>query len=222
MRKILTALTLVLGLIGLTAAVTPVASASVARSQATTSSATASSATANSVRLFAQRMHMTGHLFIQQMHITGFNAAIAKAHGYEILKNSKGQEYSVKIGSRTTFSPASNPVVTGNCGSSYMYFKAIGHRSQSPRYGASYDSGYFVIHPTLAGEWYMYFVDRDGVGDINNYNATNGSSGWSQSGTTWHTPTGYAYGEVSTSSYVIMDDGGYCVSGGPWESTNLY
>lgn len=206
MRKTLTALTLILGLIGLTAAVVPAASASVARTQATTST----------------RAVPSGHMYTQEMHITGFNVAVAKAHGYEILKNAKGQEYSVKIGSRTTFSPASDPVVYGNCGSSYMYYSAIGARSASPKYGASYESGYYVVNPTIEGEWYMYFVDNDGVGDINNYNATNGTIGWQQSGDTWHGPTGYSYGEVSTSSWVLMDDGGYCESGGPWESTTLY
>lgn len=67
----------------------------------------------------------------------------------------------------------------------------------------------------------MYFVDNAGVGEITRY-ATNGSSSWETTGDTWHSVTGYSYGEVSTSSYVIMDDGGYCVSGGPWESADLY
>ena len=156
------------------------------------------------------------------MHIVGFNAAVAKAHGYEILKNSRGQEYSVKIGSRSSLSPDSVPVVTGNCGASYMYYSAIGARSKSPKYGAHYASGYTVLYPTLEGEWYMYFVDNAGVGNIDNYSATNGTISWETTGDTWHGPTGYSYGEVSTSSWALMDDGGYCVSGGPWESTTLY
>jgi hypothetical protein len=204
MKKILTPLILILGLIGLTAAVAPGASAAVAGSQATVSGTTASS-----VRVETRAMH-----------IVGFNAAVAKAHGYEIRKNARGQEYSIKIGSR--FSPDSDPVVYGNCGASYMYFSAIGARSASPKYGASYASGYTVVNPTVEGEWYMYFVDNDGVGDVNNYSATNGTISWEQTGDTWHGTTGYAYGEVSTSSWVLMDDGGYCESGGPWESTTLY
>src|SRR5580704_10981411 len=83
------------------------------------------------------------------MHIVGFNAAVAKAHGYEIRTNARGMQYSVKIGSKE--SPDSDPVVYGRCGDSYIYYNWIGYRSGSPHYGASTFTGYDVIAPAVEG-----------------------------------------------------------------------
>ena len=52
------------------------------------------------------------------MTITGFNAAVAKAHGYVIRTDAQGREYSVKAGTPDAVSP--DNTVYGNCGSSYI------------------------------------------------------------------------------------------------------
>src|ERR1700754_2965341 len=48
------------------------------------------------------------------MTITGFDATVAKAHGYTIRTNAQGQQYSVKSGAAAAVSP--NGVIDGNCG----------------------------------------------------------------------------------------------------------
>ena len=154
-----------------------------------------------------------------EMYITGFNAAVAKAHGYEILKNSQGEEYSVKIGSKIS---SGDPVITGNCGDSYIYYAAIGYRSASPHYGASTTTGYDVTNDVDYGYWSAIYSDSAGTGTVSNYSATNGTPYWSSSYDTWHSVTGYSLGTVSEASYVILVNGAICYSAGPWESTTLY
>jgi hypothetical protein len=155
-----------------------------------------------------------------EMHYTGFDAAVAKAHGYEIRTNAAGLQYSVKIGSNV--SPGSDPVKLGKCGASYVYYSAFGARSQSPKYGASFDTGYTVALPAVEGNWTLDVADSHGVGALFYGSAANGTGGWSASGDTWHSVTGYSYAEVNTSSWVLLENGGFCTSAGPWDSTNLY
>jgi hypothetical protein len=159
----------------------------------------------------------------QAMHITGFNAAVAKAHGFEIRTNAQGQQYAVRIGAPLNASVTPNtPVVTGSCGQSFMYYNAIGHRATAPRFMANYTSGYRVILPTIGGQWVMYFQDRAGIGVITKNGATNGTPAWSNSGTTYHSLSGRSEAWVTTSSWVMLDDGLICTSEGPSDITNLY
>lgn len=155
------------------------------------------------------------------MYITGFNAAVAKAHGYEIKTNAAGLQYSVKIGSLAA--PATDPVVYGSCGDSYIYYSAIGYRSKSPHYGASTYTGYDVIGDAVEGHWEATYYDNSGAGLVNTSNAANGTPYWSTSYDTWHGPTGYSWGEVDpNASWALLSDGALCYSGGPWDSTTLY
>ena len=162
------------------------------------------------------------------MYIAGFNAAVAKAHGYKILTNAQGLQYSAKIGSAASrnsaaFNPASDPVKYGKCGDSYIYYRAIGHRAQNPRYIASTFTGYDVILPVVEGTWKATYYDRAGAGTVFDYAATNGTPYWSTEYDTLHAVTGYSWGEVDTNaSWVLLDNGAFCHSAGPWESTNLY
>ena len=154
------------------------------------------------------------------MHIVSFNAAVAKAHGYEIRTNAQGLQYSVKIGSKLSLD--SNPVVYGNCGDSYIYYSWIGYRSASPHYGASTYTGYDVIAPAVEGHWQVTYVDNAGTGTVNTSNAANGTPFWSTSYDTWHSVTGYSYADVDPNgSWALLDNGALCYSGGPWDSTTL-
>ncbi|HEX6526108.1 MAG TPA: hypothetical protein VF070_39770 [Streptosporangiaceae bacterium] len=63
------------------------------------------------------------------MHIIGFNAAVAKAHGYVIRTDSHGRQYSVKAGAPAGVRPDDNPVIDGNCGYSFMWYSARGNHT---------------------------------------------------------------------------------------------
>lgn len=154
------------------------------------------------------------------MYYSGFDAAVAKAHGYVIRTNAAGLQYSVKIGSNV--SPGSDPVKYGACGASYVYYSAFGARSKSPKYGASFETGYTVDGLAVEGNWTLDVADNAGVGALFYGAAANGTGAWSASGDTWHSVTGYSYAEVNTSSWVLLENGGFCTSAGPWDSTSLY
>jgi len=166
-----------------------------------------------------------GKLLEAGMYIVGFNATVAREHGYEIRTTAQGIEYSVKIGSlawRNQAVPASDPVIYGNCGDSFMFYRAIGHRSTNPKYIASTDTGYNVNLPTVEGTWQATYYDNHGAGTVTQYNATNGTQNWSTEYNTLHSVKGYSWGEVDpNASWVLLDNGGLCYSGGPWESTTL-
>ena len=155
------------------------------------------------------------------MHIVGFDAAVAKAHGYQIRTNAQGLQYSAKIGS--VASPDSDPVKFGACGDSYIYYNAIGHRSVNPRYIASTFTGYDVTAPVVEGTWQATYHDNAGSGTVTDYSATNGTPYWSTEYDTLHSTSGYSWGEVDPNrAFVVLDNGGLCYSGGPWDSTTLY
>src|ERR1700760_546612 len=72
------------------------------------------------------------------MTITGFDATVAKAHGYTIRTNAQGQQYSVKSGAAAAVSP--NGVIDGNCGTSYIYEYAVGNHAVDIQTGFNIDA----------------------------------------------------------------------------------
>lgn len=58
------------------------------------------------------------------MHVVGFDATVAKAHGYQVRTSADGRQYSVRIGMAAAVSPDNQ--VGGNCGFSYVYEYGIG------------------------------------------------------------------------------------------------
>jgi hypothetical protein len=160
----------------------------------------------------------------QPMHIVRFDAAVAKAHGYDVRTDAQGQQYAVPTGTKSGAFVEAVPYnrVTGNCGASWMYYNAIGHRATKPRYMANFNSGYQVSRPTIAGHWLMYFQDRAGIGLITKLGATHGTAYWNDAETTYHSLTGASQAWVSTDSWVMLNNGAICTSGGPSASTVLY
>jgi hypothetical protein len=154
----------------------------------------------------------------QGMTITRFDPAVAKAHGYEIRTDSKGHQYSAKIGSAAPLdgSNPGQPSLGGNCGYSNIYYGAVGSKQ------AHVETGYDVILPVVASDWWVYVTDDAGTGKLTFDNSENGTPYWGITVDTHHSTTGFSWAEVSTSSYVVLDDGGYCTSAGPWDSTILY
>jgi hypothetical protein len=148
------------------------------------------------------------------MTITGFNAAVAKAHGYTIRTNAQGRQYSVKSGTADAVGP--NNVIDGNCGSSYIYEYAVGNHA------VDIQTGFNVNTPAVA-YWWKYWM-RDGGGTSSH---THGGGlalrpGWSDDERWGALTPGFATSWVDTGSDAILDNGGVCTSGGPSASTTIY
>jgi hypothetical protein len=159
----------------------------------------------------------------QTMHVVRFDVTVANAHGYDVHADAQGQQYAVPAGtSGASIGIAPYNKVTGNCGSSWMYYSATGHRAKAPRFMANFNSGYQVRLPTIAGTWLMYFRDRAGLGLITKLGATHGTGYWNDAETTYHSLTGASEAWVSTDSWVELNNGAICTSGGPSASTVLY
>ena len=163
-------------------------------------------------------------LVTQPMTVVRFDVAVANANGYDVRVDAQGRQYVVPAGTKTSAAIEAVPEnkVTGNCGSSWMYYNAIGHRATKPKYMANFNSGYQVTRPTIAGNWLMYFQDKAGIGLITKLGATHGTSYWNDQETTYHSVTGASEAWVSTDSWVELNNGAICTSGGPSAATTLY
>lgn len=163
-------------------------------------------------------------MMTRPMHIVGYDAAVAAANGYKIVTDAQGIQHSVKIGSAGVV-PDAVPVKVGACGSSYVFFNAAGHRSTNPRYVAVVSTGYDLVGPDVApgveGNWTVHVTDRAGVGRLFWGSAANRTFYWNATVDTFHSVTGYSTAAVDTSSWVLMQNGGFCTSSGPWDSTTL-
>jgi ABC-type amino acid transport substrate-binding protein len=145
------------------------------------------------------------------MKVTGFDAAVAKAHGYEIRTDAQGRQYSVKIGSKATATP--NNQIDGNCGSSYIYITG----SAGPR-TLSVDTGFNVIFPADSFYWRIWLTDNGGVSTHTWGGGLFLDTGWEHKETYRGMTPGPAYGNVDLNSDAILVDGEVCTTGGPWAS----
>lgn len=151
------------------------------------------------------------------MKFVGFNKAIAKAHGYEILTDAQGHQYSVKIGAKAGSAAARpNNSLSGNCGTSYLWYNAIGARA------ATLDTGFENL--PVAAVYYIWRVsvtDAIGTGVVpwSGVLALRGS--WEGITVTHHGATGYSRAVVTT-GLVDLADGTSCVTLQPSDYTYLY
>jgi hypothetical protein len=148
------------------------------------------------------------------MTITGFDAAVAKAHGYTIRTNAQGQQYSVKAGAADAVSP--NGVVDGNCGSSYIYEYAVGN------HGVDIQTGFNIYTPAVAYYWKYWMRDGGGTSSHSHAGGLALRTSWSDDERWGALTPGYATSWVDTGSDAILDNGGVCTSGGPSASTDIY
>jgi hypothetical protein len=183
----------------------------------------AATATAHPAPVAAQVQSATVIKVTQPMKVVGFDAAIAKAHGYTVHTNAQGQPYVTKIGAAAA-SPQN--VVEGECGDSWVDYSAIGERSASPKYVAVLSTGYTLNAPdfgvAIEGYWVISVADPAGIGRVVDEDPVGNGVTWSHSWDTYHSKTGYSLATVLVSSYVITDEGWVCNSGGPYASTTLY
>jgi hypothetical protein len=175
--------------------------------------------------LAAGQAHTTTVIRVTRpMRVVGFDAAVARAHGFTVRTNAEGKPYITKDG---TAAVAPDDQVEGACGLSWVDYKAIGERSQSPRYVAVLSTGYAIDAATYGlayeGSWVVSVGDNAGTGDVTFENPVGNGASWSGSEDTYHSVTGYSIATVLTSkSFVVTDEGYVCYSGGPYASTELY
>lgn len=158
------------------------------------------------------------------MYISGFDAAVARAHGYKIVTYANGDQQSVPVNPRSGLPKGPLLVrsagglrpdnsgydeVTGDCGTSWIYGNEVSTSH------ISLESGFDLTDPAVAYSWVISLSDA------------NGSSRQTASGTllerkswegTWNDLYQYEYtiDQVLTSSTVILYDGSTCYSGGPY------
>lgn len=170
------------------------------------------------------------------MKIAGFDAAVAKAHGYEIVKLPDGSQASVPAAEAAaakagTFIPTSGVLVkpseggvsanaygsrVGECGTSWVQISPRGGGSAGLTTGMSLvldSGGPWDIH------WNVNVSDRNGssnqgYGEDDGYFSGTGLS-WSGKGRTLHLARGSATVKVTAGSFTITEAGWICYSYAP-------
>lgn len=158
----------------------------------------------------------SGYLLRAKMVVVGFDRSVAEANGYEIRVDSQGRQYSVPKGTPLSVQP-NDPVLTGDCGSSFIFFNAYGGHH------ATVDTGFGVNGSAFQYSWHVSIFDniggstRDWGGGLFFRATWEGTSDF-LSGT-----TGYAWAQVnSATSWASLTDGRVCYSMGPWDWTDIY
>lgn len=168
----------------------------------------------------------THSLVKQGMYVTGFDAAVAKAHGYKLVTYANGDEQAVPINPRsglpkgtllvkasakggiTPDNGASNKVY-GNCGDSWIAADQVGPHK------INLTSGFDVIMPAASYNWDIQLEDINGISEQGAKGTLPpGFSSWDDD---WPNLTQYDFSvdQVLTGSYAILDDGELCNSVGP-------
>lgn len=152
---------------------------------------------------------------VTQMKVAGFDAQVAKAHGYQIRTDSAGRQYAVKIGA----APGATPDVTvgGDCGTSYMDYFAQGNRT------VLMESGFHVPLTITDFSWTVFMLDNGGLskhhwGTVLLLPHLNWATSQLYAGMT----PGPSSAWVSTDSYADLIDGERCYSAGPTDYTTIY
>ncbi|MFK4806775.1 hypothetical protein ACI3KX_13010 [Microbacterium sp. ZW CA_36] len=159
------------------------------------------------------------------MNLVGFDPEIAAANGYEIRTLPNGREYSVPIGTPSSFVPdptdtapgSAEPgqvttfaTVWGDCGSSYVMVN-----------NTEMTTGYNIKYDVLYGKWGVYVHSEGGIDqDFNlDHGATNGY--WYPTRAVSASHYGNGFARVNNGSYVMTTAGGMCWSGNPQENVRF-
>jgi hypothetical protein len=147
------------------------------------------------------------------MHITGFDPVVAKAHGYVIRTNAAGRQYAVKAGAKPGATPAG--IVYGDCGSSWLYYVALGSRR------VWVYTGFDVTAPAVYYWWRYWMLDNGGISS-HTHSGIQFSSSWSTTDTWGGMTAGWSEAWVDASSYAVLASGAVCTSAGPSDTTTIY
>lgn len=148
------------------------------------------------------------------MRIVGFDAAVARAHGYVIRTDSHGRMYSVKAGAAT--GPTPDNQVYGNCGSSYLYETAVGYHA------VDVQTGFSVNVPAVAYWWRYWMNDPGGTSSHTFGGGLATRYNWADDSRWGALTPGPASAWVDGGSDAILVDGGVCTTAGPSDSTYIY
>jgi hypothetical protein len=169
----------------------------------------------------------------QGMYVTGFNAAVAKAHGYKIVTYANGDMQAVPINPRSglpkgtllvraaspkgTIRPANGDysAVYDDCGDSWINGWQIGPHL------INLTSGFDVVLPAVHFKWRILLSDFNGESEQGDGGFLAEDPSWSGE---WENLTQYDWtvDQVENSSNVTLTDGEVCFSGGPLISFNTY
>lgn len=144
------------------------------------------------------------------MHVVGFDAAVARAHGYTVMTAPDGHQYAVAKGA---LQPATT--VEGNCGTATMDYTATGGKAATVYTGFTVDDSAWYFN------WAVSVVDNAGVGNDSWGDPLNSDSHWYVTWDTHHSVTGYSYATV-TSGSALLDNGDACAAAPVSASTTLY
>ncbi|GII25935.1 hypothetical protein [Planosporangium mesophilum] len=162
----------------------------------------------------------TAETFQAQLVVTGIDQQVANRNGYKVIVKD-GKLDTVKVANHPiTQEPVvttmDNPVVTGNCGTSFLYYAAQGGRKAQVYTGFDLTTA----APMFAYDWTVAVTDNIGVGS-KPWGGPHVGYSWDDTWTTSHGTTGYSWAQV-TNGHAYLADGRTCNTLGPWQSTNLY
>ena len=148
------------------------------------------------------------------MHVVGFDAAVARAHGYVIRTDAHGREYSVKAGASPDVTP--DNLVWGLCGFSYLYYNALGNSK------VEVNTGFAVAGLAVIYWWKYWMQDLGGTSSHIHSGGLDFQSSWDTTDTWPGMTPGPSTAWVDTGSDAILSSGAVCSSGGPSDTTTIY
>lgn len=144
------------------------------------------------------------------MRVVGFDAAVARAHGYTVKTAPDGHQYALAKGA---LQPATT--VDGNCGSATLDYTATGGKAATVYTGFTVDDGAWEFN------WSVAVTDDAGVGTENWGDPLASRTQWYDTWITHHSVTGYSFATV-TSGAALLDNGDVCAAAPVSASTTLY
>lgn len=173
----------------------------------------ASVAHASAAHGFGAPANATSGAMETHMVVTGFDAAVAKAHGYHIV-TVNGVEASVKDGTTT---PTPYDYLKGNCGDSWLFM-------DGGTLEFTYTTGFQNL--ALPADWFGWEVVIVGPNGYNpdwTWGGPMFGTGWSTGNVQVHVGSAGWYDGlvVPGGSWVILIDGSVCYSEGPMSGTQV-
>ena len=158
------------------------------------------------------------------MTLVGYDADVAKRNGFKIVVGPNGKLDSVPIGSTSkglaNYRGASKvPLISpvpGDCGSSRVVILDDG------RGRAAVSTGFTLYRGAISYGWSVDVLGGGGSYRKNFGGGLANRTTWTGSFAYSIPRTGTYYASVPKSSFAILNNGGYCTSGGPSDSEFIY
>lgn len=145
------------------------------------------------------------------MKVTGFNAAVAKAHGYKVETLMSGKQIAVKP--NAVASPDDD--ISGDCGDAFLWFEPQGNKV------VNIWTGFNLDYEADLYDWNVAVTDSAGTGSKLFYGVLAADYSWSVTWVTTHSVTGHGSAEV-TNGWVQLNNGSECSSINVGDSGTIY